>query len=158
MLLLTERVDSGYHHSHTMTLDYERRQKARFRARSDSGEEMGVMLPRGSILRAGDCLRSEDGTVTVKVIAALQEVSVARSPDRLLQERACYHLGNRHVPLQIVTDCLVYQRDHVLDEMVEKLGLTVSHEMLSFEPEPGAYQNHVHSYVPAQGNSSRNAR
>ena len=157
MLLLTERIDSGHHSSHTLTLEFELRQKARFRARSDSGEEMGVILPRGSVLRAGDCLRSEDGTVTVRVIAALQEVSVARSPDRLLQTRACYHLGNRHVPLQIEADCLVYQRDHVLDEMVKNLGLTVSHEMLSFEPAPGAYQDSAHSHMPVQDNSSKNA-
>lgn len=149
MPVLTERVDATHLHSHTLTLVYELRQKARFKTRSDDGEEVGIMLPRGLVLRGGDCLQSEDGAVIAKVIAALEEVSVARCNDRLLLARASYHLGNRHMPLQIEEDCLVYQKDHVLDELVSKLGLTVSHELRSFEPEQGAYQNHGESHAPA---------
>ncbi len=149
MLVLTERVESTHLHSHTLTLAFELRQKARFKTRSDSGETIGVMLPRGRVLRGGDCLQSEDGAVTVRVIAALEEVSVACCDDKLLLAKASYHLGNRHMPLQIEEGCLVYQKDHVLDEMVRNLGLSVSHEMRSFEPEPGAYGDHAHPHDSA---------
>lgn len=153
MLVLTELVGPMPHHSHTLTLAYELRQKARFKTRSDSGEEVGVMLPRGRVLRGGDCLQSDDGEVIVKVLAAPEEVSVASSDDWLLLARASYHLGNRHMPLQIEAGCLVYQKDHVLDQMVCNLGLLVSHEMRSFEPESGAYRHHVHSH----GHADRHA-
>jgi urease accessory protein len=145
MLVFTERVKHMHNHSHTLTLAFEMRQKARLKTKSDSGEEIGLMLPRGLVLRGGDCLRSDDGVIA-KVIAALEEVSVASSNDKLLLAKASYHLGNRHIPLQIENNYLVYQKDHVLDEMVEKLGLSISHEMRAFEPETGAYAAHEHSH------------
>ncbi len=150
MLVLTARITGPVSHpSHTLTLAYEVRQKARFKTRSDSGEEVGVMLPRGLVLRGGDCLQSEDGEVIVRVIAVAEAVSVASSEDRLLLARASYHLGNRHMPLQIGESYLVYQKDHVLDQMVSHLGLSISHEMRSFEPESGAYLQQAHSHAHA---------
>ena len=74
---------------------------------------------------------------------------MARCNDKLLMAKASYHLGNRHMPLQIEEGCLVYQKDHVLDELVRNLGLAVSHELRSFEPEQGAYRNHSQSHEPA---------
>ena len=89
-------------------------------------------------MRHGNILRAESGLL-VKVIAAKENVSIVYSDDKVLLMRACYHLGNRHVPLQVSDDFLRYQKDHVLDEMVVGLGLEVSHEQSSFEPESGAY-------------------
>ncbi len=131
----------------TLTLTFEDRQKSRLRTRLDGGEEVGLMLPRGTVLHEGDCLETEDGR-TVRVQAAEEPVSLVRSSDALLIARACYHLGNRHVALQIGTGCLCYQPDHVLDEMVRGLGLEVSHERAPFQPEPGAYhgQGHQHEH------------
>ena len=86
-----------------------------------------------------------DGT-SVRVNAALEAVATARTDDPLRLARACYHLGNRHVPIQVGAGCLRYQRDHVLDELVRGLGLTVVHESARFEPESGAYHGQEHSH------------
>ncbi len=147
MLVFTQRITHVHDFNYTLTLAYELRKKARLKTKSDNGEEVGIMLPRGLVLRGGDCLQSDDGVIA-KIIAALEEVSVARTNDKLILAKACYHLGNRHMPLQIEEDCLIYQKDHVLDEMVKNLGLEITHEMRAFEPEPGAYSAHntTHSH------------
>jgi len=152
MLIFTERAKHMHNHSHTLTLAFELRQKARLKTKSDSGEEVGLMLPRGLVLRGGDCLQSDDGIIA-KVIAAPEKVSIVSSEDQLLLAKASYHLGNRHMPLQIEKNYLVYQEDHVLDEMVKNLGLLISHEMRAFEPESGAYAVHEHSHAPGKLNS-----
>jgi urease accessory protein len=88
-------------------------------------------------------LKGSDG-FNVRIQAAPEPVSVVRSHDPLLFSRACYHLGNRHVSLQILAGELRYLSDHVLDHMIEGIGLTVTHETLPFEPEAGAYHVHGH--------------
>ena len=106
------------------------------------------MLERGSVLRHGDLLRAENGLI-VEVRAANEEVAVISTKDSFLLARACYHLGNRHIPLQIGEGWLRIQRDHVLEEMVQSLGLVVMHDVTSFEPEGGAYSgraSHSHSH------------
>ena len=128
-----------------LSLPFEKRQKSRLRARLESGDEVGLMLPRGTILRHGDCLLSNDGQV-IQVKAEAEQVSTVTSNDPLLLLRAAYHLGNRHVPMQITNDCLRYLQDHVLDEMVRQLGLDVVHERVPFEPEKGAYDGHGHQH------------
>ena len=97
MLVFTRRIAHVHDCNHTLTLAYELRQKARLKTVSDAGIEVGLMLPRGIVLRGGDCLQSEEGII-VKVIAAPEEVSVARVHDKLILAKACYHLGNRHMP------------------------------------------------------------
>jgi len=130
----------------TLVLPYDIRQKSRFRAVLDDGREAAVLLPRRSILRDGDVVEGDATRVLVR--AALESVSVASSPDRLLLARAAYHMGNRHVPLQIKTHCIVYQRDHVLDRMLGDLGLSVTTAILPFDPETGAYgHSSIHSHA-----------
>lgn len=138
MLKATEVITSADTHDVTLTLPYELRQKSRLRASLDNGEAVGLMLPRGTILRGGDYLQAEDGT-TIMVKAADELVSVAYIDDRKLFARACYHLGNRHVPLQIGDVCLRYLHDHVLDHMLAGLGIKTATEQTPFEPEAGAY-------------------
>ena len=129
----------------SLTLDYGQRSKSRLRAALDQGGDAGIFLPRGSIMNDGDCLTGEHGQ-TVKIIAAAERVSEASCRDALRFARACYHLGNRHVPLQILPQRLRYQKDQVLDEMMRELGLRVETRELPFEPEPGAYHGgHRHS-------------
>jgi urease accessory protein len=82
----------------------------------------------------------------VRVEAAPEQVSEARSPDPLLRMRASYHLGNRHVPLELTADALRYLHDHVLDDMVRGLGLAVTCAQLPFEPEAGAYASEGHGH------------
>lgn len=127
----------------TLTLTLDQRLRARLRAVLDDGREAGVFLARGSMLRHGDCLEAEDGLV-VRVLAAEEPLSTVRCADPLLLARACYHLGNRHVALQIQPGVLRYQHDHVLDAMLHGLGLHVELEQAPFDPEPGAYEGGHH--------------
>ncbi|MBT8764331.1 urease accessory protein UreE [Desulfohalobiaceae bacterium Ax17] len=128
-----------------LTLPFELRQKSRQLARLDSGEEVGLFLPRGTILMDGDLLQTDNGVVII-VKAAPEKISIATTQDSLLWARACYHLGNRHVPLQISNLQVAYLHDHVLDEMVKGLGLEVSTTIAPFEPETGAYHSHGHHH------------
>jgi len=128
-----------------LVLPFELRSRSRFRARLVSGEEVGVQLTRGQILRSGDKLLVEDGRV-VEVRAAPESVSTLRTRDARLLARAAYHLGNRHVALQIGDGWLRYGHDHVLDDMVRGLGAEITAEQAPFEPEAGAYQGgHEHA-------------
>ena len=101
------------------------------------------MLERGSVLRHGDLLRADSGLI-IEVRAANEEVAVISTKDSLLLARACYHLGNRHIPLQIGEGWLCFKRDHVLEEMVQSLGLFVKHELFPFEPER---LNHIYAKI-----------
>ncbi len=131
--------------SMTLTLPFEQRIKNRLRVTLDDGSAAGLFLERGNTLRDGDCLASDDG-LAVRIRAAPETVSVVRCNDPLLFARACYHLGNRHVPLQIGDELLCYQHDHVLDDMLRGLGLEVTIEQAPFEPEPGAYSKHAYNH------------
>ena len=124
----------------TVTLTLDQRVKSRLRAHLDSGEEIGIFMQRGSILEHGDLITTEGGFV-VKVIAAPEQISSIYSEDPLLLSRICYHLGNRHVELQITQKSVHYRHDHVLDEMVRSFGLIVVPELLPFKPEKGAYKS-----------------
>ncbi|MBX2878710.1 MAG: urease accessory protein UreE [Granulosicoccus sp.] len=127
----------------SVTLIFELRSKSRQRVRLDSGQEAAISLVRGSQLFPGDLLISDCGKV-VEVKAGNEKLSIVQSDDQLLLARASYHLGNRHIALQINHNELRYLHDHVLDEMVEGLGLAVQVELLPFMPESGAYGEHAH--------------
>ena len=150
MLTISEYADNTSQAQDSLTLPFELRQKARLKTQLDSGETIGITLPRGKILRGGDKLRTNTGLV-VEVKAAVETVSTVNTNDSWLFARICYHLGNRHVPLQIGLDNGIsfcrYLHDHVLDEMVKGLGLTPTCEKTTFEPESGAYaQGHSHTH------------
>ena len=124
----------------SVTLDWDARCRSRFAARDSLGRELGVFLPRGSVVRGGDVLVAEDGSL-VRVEAAAQPVLVVRAGagGALDLARAAYHLGNRHVALEVQADRLQLEPDHVLAEMLERMHLLVSEELAPFEPEGGAY-------------------
>ena len=149
MLEITERIEKSTKEiTASLTLPFEQRKKSRLRVTLDNGNEASLILDRGSVLRHGDLLRANSGE-TIEVRAALEAVSVIRESNSHLLSRACYHLGNRHVPLQIEDGLIRYLKDHVLDDMVRLLGLKVDHLDASFEPELGAYQKndkHQHSH------------
>ena len=131
-----------------LTLPHERRIISRQRVTLDNGSEAGLFLPRGSSLQHGDVLQGASGEL-IRVQAASETVSTLRCADPWLLARACYHLGNRHVPLQILPGMIRYQHDHVLDDMLHGLGLQVVVEQAPFEPEAGAYgsgHSHGHSH------------
>jgi len=143
MLKLTELAPPETPPDDVVTLTYEARQKYRLLSSTDSGTQIGLFLPRGQSLRKGFVLTGPEH-YNVLIEAAPEALSVVHIDDTLQFARACYHLGNRHVALQILPGELRYLSDHVLDHMLEGLGLTVSHETLPFEPEPGAYHSHGH--------------
>ncbi len=126
----------------TLELDWDTRAKSRFSAIDSSGREIGVVLPRGSTLRGGDVLVAEDGSL-IRVVAATQPVMQVRhcgehgTPFDLL--RAAYHLGNRHVPLELQPELLQFEPDPVLADMLRRQHLIVTEAQAAFEPEGGAY-------------------
>jgi len=152
--LFTEHFPTGGRTAQTTiatlraVLPFERRQKARQRTRTTAGEDVGLQLPRGTILRGGDLLRAADGTL-LEILAAHEAVSTVFSRNTRQLARVAYHLGNRHVALQIGPGWVRYLADHVLDAMVAQLGLNVLHDDEPFEPEAGAYGSHSHSHAQA---------
>jgi len=132
----------------TVELDWDVRQKSRFDATDSQGRQIGVFLPRGTAVRGGDVLVAEDGSL-VRVIAAPQPVlrithcTAHGTPFDLT--RAAYHLGNRHVPIELKPDHLKIEPDHVLADMLRSMHLIVVAVEEAFEPEGGAYGSHEHS-------------
>ena len=145
-LQIIERLGEALPAQATITLPFELRQKSRLRTWLDNGAEVGLFLPRGTILRHSDRLRATSGLI-VEVRAATETVSTARAADSLLLARAAYHLGNRHIALQLDPGWLRYLHDHVLDGMVRELGLEVVCEQAPFEPETGAYGGGHHQHM-----------
>ncbi|WP_309681765.1 urease accessory protein UreE [Polaromonas sp.] len=132
----------------TVELDWDVRQKSRFDATDSAGRQIGVFLPRGTVARGGDVLLAEDGSL-IRVIAAAQAVlritpcSDHGTPYDLI--RAAYHLGNRHVPIELKPDHLKIEPDHVLAGMLRAMHLIVTPGNEAFEPESGAYASGGHA-------------
>jgi urease accessory protein len=131
----------------TLVLPFDQRTRSRQLTKLASGEEASLMLERGQVLRDGDKLLTDDGRV-VQVVAANETVSTITANDPWRLARASYHLGNRHVPVQIGAGWLRIRHDHVLDDMLRGQGFEVVVEEAPFEPESGAYgaAPHAHSH------------
>jgi urease accessory protein len=157
MIKFTKKIDHADQIETSLTLPQLSRIKSRLRVKLDDGRDAGLLLPRGTTLKEGDLLISENGLV-IRIKAANETLSVVESDDLQLLSRACYHLGNRHASIQIEPGRISYPHDHVLDEMLTGLGLDVIVAEAPFEPEPGAYggsadqgrhhpiQSHGHSH------------
>ena len=136
----------------TLELDWDTRQKSRFEATDSAGRTLGVFLPRGTVVRGGDVLVADDGSL-VRVVAAPQAVlkithcAQHGTPYDLI--RAAYHLGNRHVPIELKPDHLKIEPDHVLADMLRAMHLIVDAVEEAFEPENGAYASGGHG--PSHG-------
>ena len=144
MRMVTEKIDqSSACPDAEATLPYDLRIKSRLRLTLDSGEPIGFLLPRGTVLRGGDFLRDEMGRF-IRINAAPEQVSTVLASSSMVLARIAYHLGNRHVPVQVGDGWLRYASDHVLDHMVRGLGGEITTEAAPFEPEDGAYA-HSHS-------------
>lgn len=128
-----------------LTLAFEQRQKGRFKALSDQGIELGVFLERGQVLAHDDLLRAEDGRIFA-VVAQSEPVITAYAEEWASFARACYHLGNRHVTLQLGDRWLRFAPDHVLEHLAEHLGLRLEKSNAPFHPESGAYHGHHGSH------------
>ena len=146
MLVIESRCEPQPRHDEQLILPFELRQKSRLRTRLVSGEEAGLFLEHGTVLRGGDWLRANDGR-TVLVGAADESLMQATCATAFALVRAAYHLGNRHVPVQIGDGWLRLQADEVLAQMLRGLDMTVVTLTGPFEPEAGAYGggHHHHS-------------
>jgi len=140
----------------TVELDWDVRQKSRFEATDSTGRSFGVFLSRGTLVRGGDVLVLEDGSL-VRVQAAPQEVlritACAQHGSPFDLTRAAYHLGNRHVPIELQPDHLKIEPDHVLADMLRAMHMTVVTVQEAFEPEGGAYSSHGHAHAHAHADN-----
>ncbi len=141
-----------------LILPFDLRQKSRLRVMLASGLEAALFLDRGIILRGGDLLQAEDGRV-VQIVAAEQSVTNVTADTAQALMCAAYHLGNRHVPLQVGDGWLRLEEDYVLDEMLVGLGVHITHARAAFEPEAGAYGGgHKHHHEDDAVNIRQPAR
>lgn len=125
--------------AHTLRLTADERTRSRYRFVTDEQHEVALSLPRGTVLRDGDVLTDDTGVHFVRVLAKPEPVLTVRAPDPYALLRATYHLGNRHVPVELGRDYLRLSPDPVLAEMLRQLLLTVIEEVAPFRPEGGAY-------------------
>jgi urease accessory protein len=124
--------------SETISLSFDDRKRGRLKLVTDNGNAVGIQIERGQVLRHGTVLAT-DNDEYLSVLASNESVATAYVEDGTLFARGCYHLGNRHVPLQIGEGFLRFQKDYVLEDMLHGLGIHVEHELAPFEPENGAY-------------------
>lgn len=125
----------------TLPLSSEERLKSRHRIELDNGQTFFIQLKRGTILQDGDILQAETGEC-LQIIAKPEPVLTITASNAHLLLRAAYHLGNRHVPVEIAPSYLRLAPDPVLQQMLEQLGVAIKAEMLPFQPEIGAYHQH----------------
>lgn len=150
MIRFDRFAPSGGDLTGSVTLPFERRARSRQRVVLDDGREALIDLPRGTVLRDGSLLADVQGQV-LAVCAAREGVSIARAADAYALLRGAYHLGNRHIAVQLGPGWVRYLHDHVLDDMLRGLGLDVDFAQLPFEPEAGAYgpgavSGHAHAH------------
>ncbi|WOJ94100.1 urease accessory protein UreE [Congregibacter variabilis] len=143
---MDELMLEAYHHATAFDgawqdevhLVFSEREKSRYRTTTERGQELGWFLPRGIVLSDGDALLCDNKEI-VLIRAANESLTEAYSDDPHLLLRAAYHLGNRHVNLQILAGALRFPRDHVLEDMLKGLGIGVRAIDDAFTPESGAY-------------------
>ena len=149
-MLVVERLYAGAAAAtEQLVLLFDLRSKSRLRTRLKSGEEIGLFLPPGTLLRGGMRLESNDGRI-VEVIADQEPLLEARCTDSVLLARAAYHLGNRHVAVEVGDGWLRLQPDKVLGDMLLGLGVELHAISAPFEPEAGAY-SHAHQHDTMHG-------
>ncbi len=154
MQIITHRLASATHQSidphilPTLSLVAEDRTRSRYRFVTDQGEEISLQLPRGTVLRDGDILADDQHQPLVKVLAKPEPVVTVTAHHALDLLRAAYHLGNRHIALEVTEGYLRFSPDSVLEDMVKQMGLTLTQEVQPFQPETGAYHHHsAHSHA-----------
>jgi urease accessory protein len=133
-----------------VTLGYDERHRRRLRFLGEAGTEFLLDLPRTTVLRGGDGLRLEDGGI-ILVAAADEPLLEITGADADQLARLAWHIGNRHLPAQIVTGRILIREDAVIEDMLIGLGARVRHVTEPFTPEPGAYDS-SHSLLLAPGN------
>jgi urease accessory protein len=130
----------------SVLVDYDRRHRRRILLQTEGGRDILLDLPQAVRLRHGDGLVLEDGDI-VAVQARPEPLAEIHAHDEGELVRIAWHLGNRHLPVQLLGDRIRIRRDHVIEEMVELLGGHVEHVEEPFDPEAGAYAGgHAHHH------------
>ncbi len=144
-LTFTQRLLTGDRHpvDHTLSLTAEERSRSRHPFQTDQGQAVYLHLPRGTTLREGDLLQADSGELA-QVCAKPEPVLTVTAKSAIALLQAAYHLGNRHVSLEITETYLRLSPDAVLQELLHHRGLTVTEEIAPFQPEIGAYGHHAH--------------
>jgi urease accessory protein len=142
-------ADTGAH-ARTLALPWDDRVKSRHVVMPPDGPAITIALPRGTVLRDGTVLATENGEL-LRILAAAQPLARVTAGSPLALLRAAYHLANRHVPAQLAADSLLIERDPVLERMLVQLGAQVEHVVAPFEPEAGAYGAHGHGDSQGRG-------
>lgn len=144
-----QQLDSQKAANDFLSIDFDTRQRSRFKAQTQAGNMVGVDLPRTETLKDG-CVVADSLGNLMQVFAAEQALTRVTSQsqgDSFSLMKAAYHLGNRHVPLMVTPEALYFEPDHVLSDMLVRLGVVVTEVNATFEPETGAYQSgHSHSH------------
>jgi urease accessory protein len=133
----------------TIVLDFDDRHRRRMAMTGTRGLEFLLDLEKATVLRGGDALALEDGRL-VEVVAAAEPLLEIRGADPQHLVRVGWHLGNRHLPTQIMARALRIRRDHVIEEMVKGLGARVIEIEAPFDPEGGAYADDGHAHAAAE--------
>ena len=142
MLEIIERLNLAERHDAVISLDYDSRKRGRLKTLTETSEDAGLFLERGQVLMDGDYLKATDGRV-VLVQAAVEQLTRASTTDPVLFAKICYHLGNRHAPVEIQPGSVLFQPDHVLSDLCRQWGLRVEDVESPFAPERGAYGKHT---------------
>ena len=142
MLEIIERLNLAEPHDAVISLDYDSRKRGRLKTLTETSEDAGLFLERGQVLMDGDYLKATDGRV-VLVQAAVEQLTRASTTDPVLFAKICYHLGNRHTPVEIQPGSVFFQPDHVLSDLCRQWGLGVEDVERPFAPERGAYGKHT---------------
>lgn len=144
MLTLTQRLPATPEivTSLTLSLTADERTRSRYSFETQDGQTVYLQLPRGTVLHQGDLLADATGKLLIRVVAAAEPVLTVTAKTTLELLRGAYHLGNRHVPLEITPTYLRLSADPVLQSLLEHMGLRVIEEIAPFQPESGAYSHH----------------
>lgn len=143
MLNFTQRLPADFSQicDFSLTLTAEERTRSHHYFETDEGQGIYLRLPRGTVLQHRDLLRSENGQTLVRVLSKPEPVLTVTAPTPLELLRATYHLGNRHISLEVTETYLRLSPDPVLQSMLEQMGLHISKETVPFQPEAGAYSH-----------------
>ncbi len=137
----------------TVVLDFDHRHRRRLRMQGEGGLDFLLDLPEAVAIRDGDGLLLEDGRI-VAVRASDEPLLEIRARDALHLVRLAWHLGNRHLPVQIEADRLLIREDHVIEAMLQSLGAVTAHVAAPFDPEGGAYDGGGHGHHHDDGDHS----
>lgn len=151
-------IDSQKQAEKFLYLDFDTRQRSRFKAETQHQESIGVDLPRTETIKNGSVLADHQGNL-IQIMAAKQGLIEVTADNNFDLMKGAYHLGNRHVPLMLTPTALYFEPDHVLEAMLHQLGLHTQAVQAPFEPETGAYKgnqgghSHSHSHSHSHAHS-----